>query len=261
MKRKWILLTLLIVAFAGTAGAADYKLTTPNTSVTINGAIFSTTDIQPTGTGVIDPFLKFQSTPTSYAQAYNYNQWAYTSKVDGNDSYGSGNWTRLLPTSALAPVTINGVNYWKFLLDIDQTGSSPYMSLDYLTFSTSADATIHSGITGTGNLSTLTFPNLGTVFYTLGDNHLMLDYKLDHGSGSGDLYVYVPVPATYYTYLYLANAMGYSAEMFNKPTIENDGPEEWAALLGQSLPDGGTTLTLLGCALVGLGVLRRRLRI
>ena len=59
--------TLIVCATAGWATIVD--LTGSNESGTINGAQFAFTAPQPTGTGVIEPFLRVENTPTE--QGYN----------------------------------------------------------------------------------------------------------------------------------------------------------------------------------------------
>src|SRR3954465_13994731 len=48
------------LAAAASAPAAMLDLTQANSSATLGGAIFSTTEVQPTGTGVINPFVRIQ---------------------------------------------------------------------------------------------------------------------------------------------------------------------------------------------------------
>ena len=270
--RKTVVAVALLLAFAGTAGADDYNLSTLGQSYWINGALFASEEQKPEGTGYIDPFLKF-TTNSEQTQAYNYDRKTW-GDVTGNTSYGTANWTTLVETATLEVYEMPNeagvlTDYWKFALDIDQTKSSGgHFALDYLTFSTSDDDSYHAPITGIDNPPTLpTFPSLGTQFYTMGDNHLMLFYALNSGSGSGDLYVYVPVPASYGDYLYLANALGYKESMtFGATTYDtrnNDGPDEWAAYTSEyipDVPDGGSMVMLLGMALIGLGGIRRMLK-
>jgi hypothetical protein len=55
---------MLALGLVSTAKAGTIDLTTVGASSTVNGVIFAETDKQPTGTGVIDPFLRLQNTPT-----------------------------------------------------------------------------------------------------------------------------------------------------------------------------------------------------
>ena len=64
-----ILLVWGVAGLAATARATVVDLTGNNNSGTANGAEFDYTPAQPTGTGVIEPFLRLQADPTE--QGYN----------------------------------------------------------------------------------------------------------------------------------------------------------------------------------------------
>src|SRR5207302_2347385 len=127
---------------------------------------------QPTGTGVIQPFLRVQNDPTE--QGYN---------TSGGTPFDdkAGPWTHNLTFADLTTtaVTINGQNYFKLLLDINEPGGSKStLSLDQLQFYTSSQ----------GSLTTTNISSLGTLRYSFspGDQVLM-DAARNHGSGSGDM--------------------------------------------------------------------------
>ena len=84
-------------------------------------------------------------------------------------------------------------------------------------------------------------------------------FDANHGSGSGDLYVDIPLSAlqTSGQYLVLYSEFG---DGTNPNYINNDGFEEWAVMTGpQNVPDGASTMLLLGSALSGFALLRRKL--
>src|SRR5207237_7126692 len=86
-------------------------------------------------------------------------------------------------------VTHDGVAYREFLLDINQKSSSPLLSLDELRF--------YVGNAGnlTGYDTTMNqIAGLHPVYDldAQGDNAVLLNASLGHGSGSGDLLVDVP---------------------------------------------------------------------
>ena len=161
------------------ASAVVLDLTESN-SGTINGAQFNFTTQQPTGTGVITPFLRVQGTPTE--QGYN---------TSGGTPFDdkAGPWTHDIQLSDLEPsrISLDGSEYYRLLLDVNEPGGKKSLiSLDRLEFYTSSQ----------GSQTTLDVSSLGTVRYRLdegSDNSILLDASRNHGSGSGDMYAYIPV--------------------------------------------------------------------
>ena len=112
-----------------TGGVRLSRLTTNNLG-TANGGVFSFTDQQPTGTGVIKPFLREQANGTE--QGYN---------TSGGTPFDdkAGPWTHDIHLSDLAASTVlmNGVLYYKLLLDVNEpAGTKSLISLDRLEFYT-----------------------------------------------------------------------------------------------------------------------------
>lgn len=231
-----------------TAFAIEYDFTAANTTHTINGAIFSTNNIQSTGTGLIDPFLRLQGIGASEG---------LNSDSAANDLFAdtkTGLWTHDIMVGDLGTTTIASVDYFTFLLDINQTGANPLLSLEILKF--------YSRSTSITDGSKDTLADLATAMleYDLGANTLKLNYNLNPGSGSGDLWVYIPVslftgvPDSSFLYLHSGFGPGYP---------DNDGFQEWAnvgSTRPPSVPDNGTTAILLGTGLIGLAVLAQRRR-
>ena len=257
---------LLALGLVTTAKAGTIDLTTVGAVSTdsATGVIFAQTDIQPTGTGVIDPFLRLQDNGTEIG---------VNSSLDTPNqpimSDKPGLWTHDLSIGSLGTVTISGGTYYKFLLDINQTASSPLLNLDTIQLYVFSDAfTQISQLAHQFNFSGKTGASGGTPLSTglaldaLGaGNTVLLNYNIGHvnsggGSGNGDMFMYVPtsaLPSSGFLYLYNANGV---------PNASNDGFEEWAAQLGPGVvpvPDASTTLMLLGMALVGVEGLRRKL--
>jgi hypothetical protein len=232
-----------------TASATVYDMTAANTTVTINGAIFTNTGLQSTGTGVIDPFLRLQKNGVEAGLNSNEGQ---------NDLFAdtkAGIWTNDITLGDLGVTTINSIEYFVFLLDINQTSANNLINLDILKLYTRA-----TSITD-GNQDSLADLNTATLEYDLdagGDNTVVLDYNLNSGSGSGDLFVYVPtslfgVPDS--SFLYMHSGFG------SDPNVSNDGFEEWATVGGSRpphVPDNGTTAILIGTSLIALAALSRR---
>jgi SdrD B-like domain len=125
-------------------------------------------------------------------------------------------------------VTANGVTYRAILLGVNQTQSSPFLSLDELRLYVSDSATVSGYDATTHQLGGL------TASYDLGDNWIKLNSALSHGNGSGDMYVFVPdsvlASATNpdpYVYLYSKFGVHFGA---------NGGFEQWAPGVGGVLP-------------------------
>jgi len=237
--------------------------TTPPASGTINGAIYSTIDSQPTGTGVFDPFLTYQA--KGIEEGYNTSQggngqgFLDTKRVD--------RWSHDLLVGDLGVKTIKGVDYYAFELDANETGngsSGRLLSIDQIRIYTSGQDTANS----VGDNSSLV-DNLGTLRYAqnaLGStaNWVLIDSSRSEGgstsgSGSSDLILYVPtslfpttgpnpVSPTDHLYFYTINGVNNGAD---------SGYEEWSAFTVKA-PDGGSTLLLLGSSLTALGFLGGR---
>ena len=146
-------------------------------------SIFQFTDQQPTGTGVIQPFLRVQASPTE--QGYN---------TSGGTPFDdkAGPWTHDIQFSDLqsTAVTVNGTSYFKVMVDLNEPGGSKStISLENLQFYTSA----------TGSKTTTTLSSLGTLRYSMdtagGDNTVQFDAARNNGSGSGDAFIYIPTSA------------------------------------------------------------------
>lgn len=227
-------------AAAVPATAATFDLTAGGTT-TINGAIFTTSSNQSTGTGVIQSFVRVQD--NGIADGYNTSG----RPMFYGDTNTSPTFTHDLALSDVPLVTIGGVSYREFLLDINQTSANPLLSLDMLQFATS----------GTGGATTA-WGTFGTQVYTLGANELVLNYDLNNGSGSGDLFVYVP-NAVFgnASYVYLYSMFGAKGGNY----AENDGFEEWAVRnpTVAAIPEPETyALMMAGLGAMGFVARRRK---
>ena len=223
--------------------AAVVDLTTGlDASGTINGALFYATDQQPAGTGFIDPFLRVQASPTE--QGYN---------TDGGfpfDDKNPHNFQHSVQITSLSTFAIDGTQYFKFMLDANQSGASNHnFTLTQLQFYTSNDpAQMTTAFSADGTLA------LGTLAYNMNigggtDNSVLISAT---GSGKYDAIVYVPVAnfntSDQYLYLYFAGQ-------------GNGGFEEWTAATGVApVPELGTFFPLIGLlvAVFSSQALRRR---
>src|SRR4051794_30738452 len=111
--------TILDLTAAGSSGTIQVNTGGPN-------AIFSTSIQQPTGTGVIQPFVRIQGNGTE--SGYN---------TDGTiqfDTKDTNNWTHSITFADVAVVTINNVKYREFFLDINESGNTAnqLLSMDKL---------------------------------------------------------------------------------------------------------------------------------
>jgi len=227
------------------------------------GALWTTSDFQATGSGVIDSFVRI-SDNADIVSGMNTD-----ARPLPQDENNSPIFTKDINASAVPVVQINGGAfsglYYEFLLDINQTGVDPLLSLNRLSLcvSDTGDQTIGAAATtcagaGAAGAGDLVY-NLDTILVGGTDNTVELNYNFNSGSGSGDLFVYIPVSA-------LVNSPGdfmYLYSSFGSPNNNNDGFEEWAVRTTSTptpLPDGGATLTLLGLALGGIGAVRRFMR-
>src|SRR5205085_6377073 len=119
-------------AFVATqAQASVIDLTTgADASGSFNGALFFATDQQPAGTGFIDSFLRVQASPNE--QGYN------TDGAFPFDDKNPHNFQHSVQLSSLSTFAVNGTEYFKFMLDADQSGGSMHtFTMTQLQFYTS----------------------------------------------------------------------------------------------------------------------------
>src|SRR6266404_6839603 len=114
---KYILAAALALVAIPVAFTGDFNLVT-NSTVTVNGGIFDQSGFRSGGTGVIQPFLRIQNTPSE--TGYNTSG----SPVPLDDK--SGPFTHDLLLSDLALVTLSGQagSFYQFRLDVNQTGNN-----------------------------------------------------------------------------------------------------------------------------------------
>lgn len=205
----------MLLLCASAAGAVDVDLTTAGASGAVGAGSFLQVHLQPTGTGVIDPFVRLQN--KDQEQGFNTDH----SPLNGDlIDVKAGTWTHSLRVSELTPVMYEGVLSARFLLDINQTNTDPLLSLDELRVYTAP----------TGDLADNASLFAQNLIYDMGaGNRVLLDYSLEAGSGSGDMYFYLPY--SLFTglgsqFLYLYSKFGASGGNY----ATNDGFEEWAHL-------------------------------
>jgi len=270
--------TIVGLVGASAAVAAPIDIDLINNMTVVNGdgqgSIFTQTDQQPTGTGVIKPFLTIQRK----GREQGYNSDVKPLELDAKRAGDNGNngWTRSLRISDLAEVKVNGQagSFLKFLLDVNEDNSDGHLlSLNKLQLFVTNDANL-SGYTPTttadpsftvGTATDGFYDQLGHEkahkVYDLdqnGDRTVQLDYSFNHGSGSGDMYVYIPtsvLAGRSETYLTMYSSFG-------SPYASSAGFEEWSTLTGSKQLVSAVPLpsvAVAGLALIGgLGLKRRR---
>jgi hypothetical protein len=209
-------------------------------------AIFQFTTPQPTGTGVIQPFLRIQA--TGVEQGYN---------TSGGTPFDdkAGPWTHDLKFSDLqsTAVSLNGTTYFKIMVDLNEpNGTKSTITLDSLKFFSS----------NTGGATTTNISQLGTLRYDLdagGDNQVIFDAARNSGSGSGDAFFYIPasafagVNANDYIYMYV--------KMGDSDDTSAGGFEEFTLVRNMTpVPEMSALFPIVGL-LVAVGsthILRRR---
>ena len=278
--------------FSLQASAAMYDLSSAGSdSVSVTGgtggtAIFNTFFDQPAGTGYIQPFLRTQlegqpgdwcgttgkgnnKTTIRCEQAYN------TDGIKEFDTKDDNQWNRALLLSDIPVVTIDGVQYREFLLDINQNQGNPdqeMLSLDELQFFITTD----QYLTGY-NDSKNHFDGKASLVWELdtyigdrsglagADDWILLENCKPPGTcGSGDYDLQALIPSDVFgmddsVYVTLFNRFGDNAGS----TGANDGFEEWAVRLGNGAPPGGGVpepgiLSLFLLGLLGMISTRRR---
>src|SRR5258706_1285376 len=239
------------LVFGAPRANAEYvlDLATSSPQNAQNGAIFYSTDLRPTGTGVLQPFVRIQAKPTE--EGYNTDG---VIEFDTKDQAGS-NWTHSITLSQVPIVTINGTAYREFVLDINEnkTATGRFLSMnEFQVFVATSPS-----LTGFDR-TTMTFASPGaTQVYDLdsgknGDKVVRMDYSQATGSGSGDMFAYVKdscFTGKIGQYVYLYSKFGF-------PDTSDAGFEEWAVRPGTttavplpaSLWGGLTLLGLLGAA-------------
>jgi len=238
-----------LASLAGSAQATLVDLTTGNQSGTINGAIYTNTNIQAAGSGVLNSFVRVSSANNTYVRGYN-----TSARGVAYDENTSPTFTHDLALSAVPVVTIGGVAYRQFLLDINQQSSNPLETL--------SNVQIRMGAASGSGAAPAWGSGVGSLIYQMNaatwdgvtgpnpyTNRVELNYNLEPGSGGADMYLYVPDA------LFVGGTNVFLYSEFGDPNPNNDGYEEWATLTpGPVVPLPSAAWAGLSC-LAGVAVL------
>jgi hypothetical protein len=221
MKRILTLVLGVAATFACTSIDASVLDLGSSGSGALAGAFFSTTDVQPTGTGVFDPFLTVQASPLE--QGYNGSN-------NNFDTKRVPQWNHEIQLSDLRATNINGTQYFGFVVDINEPNgaSKSLISLDGLRIYTSSTLQTNTSTDANGLFN----GSLGTLVYNLGANSVHYNDQ-QHGSGSGDLEIFIPVSnfanaqSTDYVYMY---------QLWGNSDLSTEGGFEETALMSGFVP-------------------------
>jgi len=232
--------------------------------VTADGTIFAA-DANPTspstGTGVFQPFVRIQDS-TGTQSGYNTD----TSNPDIQYDTKAGIWTHSITLGDLGVTTINGVNYFQFQLDANESGAAD--SIDnqidltdvqiYLGGEELKTPELYGGYTGTAYDSSDNSLAGVLPVWTLdseinGDVTTILqasvcDASGQCGSGHGDMNMFIMAD------LFAGYSPDSQLVFYTEYDRVSSGFEEWRYLA--KVPEVGT-LGLLGLALLLLALSRR----
>jgi len=188
-------LVALLVALPSANAGTTLNLTVAGNAGILNGAFYQQVNPQPTGTGVIDSFLRIQAAGNE--QGYNTDAsppplddkagiWTHSITLSSLDIFHIGSAFSPTPGGNTDGTTAGAGDYYRFLLDINQNsgGNNNLLSLNSVKIFAGPGLATYSG----------TLAGLGTPLYdmdTTGDNSVLMDYALNSGSGSGDMFLYV----------------------------------------------------------------------
>ncbi len=182
--------------------------------------IGSSASNQASGTGLFDPFVRLQGSPTE--RGYN---------TDGAVDFEtkSGKWTHAIKVNAIPMVDCDGsgsgtTTCWELFVDINESNTAKYISLNEVEIWFTTDPNLVGYVDPTG------FPSGATQEYDFSGEILIHD--VNEGSGRGDLRYLVPTAGHTWdasTYFVLYSEWGTSPQAApdGKTYGSEGGFEEW----------------------------------
>src|SRR5439155_10489317 len=180
MRRTLVTLAVAMAMVASTNAFASVVDLVNNGSGSLNGALYFRSGFQPAGSGFIDSFVRVSAANQTFIQGFNTS--ARPLQYDENSS---PIFTRDLLLSTVGTVTVGGTVYREFILDINQTGSDPLLTLNRVVISLASTNQSSGNVTkGTrlGSSAAGLFPGNDTIVYDSGQgNQIQLNYNLGAG--------------------------------------------------------------------------------
>ncbi len=246
-----------LVLGATALNAEVLNLTFAGATGSLGQATFTQFNPQSTGTGVLQSFVQVSPGGNNTTSA------AYNTNVNNTLDVGSSPTFNHSITLSDVPL-VNG--FRQFVLDVNENNNAAndqYLSLD--------NVRLYVGGSLNPSTTNLSDASLGTLIYNMdagANNTVALNYALNQGSGGGDMFMLIPnqlflgFGANPVVTLYSAFGADLTTVPLGLPAGiygQSDGFEEWGTPgASNSVPDGGSTIALMGGALLFLAGVARR---